>query len=143
MGGQRFEGVRLIAFNQGAFRQGAAVCIPGLGIVASPAGVHSVSLLRHEFGHILQYRRWGFFVYWLLIAPASLLSARKFRKNKSYNHMHCWTEWTANQLSYHYFSKPADWDINRYPVGPPPDGFHVPPVLRPAFDPDGKIKSVS
>ena len=143
MGIQRFEGVRLIAFNRGAFREGAAVCIPGAGIVASPSSLRSVSLLRHEFGHILQYRRWGFFVFWFLIAPVSLISARKSRKYKGHNHMHRWTEWSANQLSFHYFSKPADWDLSRYPLGPPSSGFHVPPILRSSFDPEGKILPAS
>ena len=143
MGSQRFQDVRLIVMNLGAFRNGAAACIPGLGIVASQSSLRSHALLRHEYGHMLQYRKWGFFVYWLLIAPASLLSARKARKNKSYNHMHCWTEWTANQLSFQYFSEPADWDLNRYPIVPPSAGFRVPPILRSDFDPDGKIKSVS
>lgn len=116
---RRFEGVRLIPLNSGIFLMGAAVALPGIGIVAAEKGLQATGLLRHEFGHILQFRKWGFFFFWIRIAPASLRSARKANRENSYNHMHCWTEWSANQLSYTYFGNPADWDFERYPVSPP------------------------
>ena len=115
----RFEGVRLIPLNSGIFLRGAAVALPGIGIVAGENGLQSSALIRHEFGHILQFRNWGFFFFWTRIAPASLWSARKANRENSYNHMHCWTEWSANQLSYTYFGKPADWDFERYPISSP------------------------
>ena len=115
----RFEGVRLLPLNVGLFSRGAAVTLPGIGIVAAEKGLKATDLLRHEFGHILQFRKWGFFFFWTCIAPASLWSARKANRDNSHNHMHCWTEWSANCLSYHYFGKPADWDFKHYPIGPP------------------------
>lgn len=116
---RHFEGVRLISLNSGLFCKGAAVTLPGIGIVAAEKGLQASGLLRHEFGHILQFRKWGFFFFWTRIAPVSLLSARRANRDNLYNHMHCWTEWSANRLSYNYFGKPADWDLNSYPLGPP------------------------
>lgn len=119
MGYKRFENIRLIPFNAGVFKKGAAMTVPGLGIIAGNAGIENHDLLRHEFGHILQLRKWGFLFYWFRIAPNSVLSAHKANKIKTYNHMDCWTEWSANLLSYHYFNKPSDWDFTRFPIEPP------------------------
>ncbi len=115
----RFENVRLIPFNVGVFRKGAAVTIPGIGIIAGDAGIRNQDLLQHEFGHILQYRKWGFLFYWTRIAPSSLMSASKAGRDKSWHHMKCWTEWSANRLSYLFFNSPVDWDLNSYPLNPP------------------------
>lgn len=115
----RFEGIHLISINAGNFRRGAAVTIPGLGIITGDSGVEDTDLLRHEFGHIVQYRKWGFVFYWTKIAPVSLRSARRANIDKSYRHMDCWTEWSANLLSYHYFNSPGDWDFINYPLKPP------------------------
>jgi len=123
MGYKKFESISLIPFNAGVFKKGAAVTIPGLGIIAGNAGIGNRDLLRHEFGHILQFRKWGFFFYWLRIAPDSLSSARKANKIKTYNHMDCWTEWSANLLSYQYFKKPSDWNFTRFPIAPPAEKF--------------------
>ena len=30
--------------------------------------------------------------------------------------MRCWTEWTANNLAYHYFACPEDWNFSDYPI---------------------------
>jgi hypothetical protein len=116
---RRFENISLIPLNAGIFKRGAAVTIPGLGIITGNAGIKNHDLLRHEFGHILQFRKWGFLFYWFRIAPDSVLSARKAIKSKTYNHMDCWTEWSANLLSYQYFNKPSDWNFTRFPIGPP------------------------
>lgn len=117
----RFEGVCLISINAGIFRKGAAVTIPGVGIIAGDAGIRNPDLLRHEFGHILQYRKWGFVFYWTKIAPVSLKSARKANRDRYYRHMDCWTEWSANRLSCFYFNSPGDWDLINYPFNPPPN----------------------
>ncbi len=113
---KKFEGIKLIPINAGHLRHGAAVTIPGIGIISGKTGIKQRDLLRHEFGHILQFREWGFIFYWFRIAPASLLSARKANKTIFYKHMGCWTEWSANLLSYHYFKEPLDWDFVRYPI---------------------------
>lgn len=119
---RKFEGINLICINAGNFRRGAAVALPGIGIISGKESLKQPDLLRHEFGHMLQFREWGFFFYWTRIGPASLLSARKAIKEKTHIHMHCWTEWSANRLSYHYFNKPDDWDMVNYPVNPPLNG---------------------
>jgi len=130
----RFEGVRLICLNAGDFRKGAAVALPGIGIITGKSNLQNENLLRHEFGHFLQYRNIGFLFYWGRIAPVSLRSALKARKKRDYNHMSCWTEWSANLLSYNYFNKPADWDADRYPLKPPlAEGSDLPENLRGKF----------
>ncbi|MFH1119454.1 MAG: hypothetical protein V1775_06490 [Bacteroidota bacterium] len=127
----KFEGIRLISINAGYFNRGAAVTIPGLGIITGSKSRQCRALISHEFGHILQYRRWGFIFYWTRIAPASLLSARKANKTNTYNHMDCWTEWSANLLSYRYFGKPENWDLQKYPVSPPgKDTSGLPEYIR-------------
>lgn len=115
---KRFENVRVYVLNCGVFRRGAAMTIPGIGIFVGPNDKNDISLLRHEFGHILQYRKWGAIVFWFKIAPASLRSVYKERKNKLHNHMESWCEWSANELSYQYFNSPADWEHNFYPILP-------------------------
>lgn len=102
---QYFEGVRVYSVNFGFFRHGAAVTIPGIGIITGSKFAHDEGLLKHEFGHILQYRKWGFLFYWFRIAPVSLLSALKSRINPKFNHMHTWTERSANYLAWRYFDR--------------------------------------
>jgi hypothetical protein len=133
----RFEGIRLISFNAGNFRRGAAVSIPGLGIISGDAGIKSPDLLRHEFGHVLQYRKWGFLFYWTKIAPESLMSAYRATRDKSWHHMDCWTEWSANRLSYQYFNSPHDWDKINYPLDPPSGSLtRLPDKVRQYLHPD-------
>ena len=69
---RKFEGINLIRLNAGNFRRGAAVTLPGIGIISGNDGLKQPDLLRHEFGHMLQYRKWGFFFYWTRIAPKVL-----------------------------------------------------------------------
>jgi hypothetical protein len=100
-----FEGVRVYGINFGYFRRGAAVTIPGIGIFVGPRDLNNVALLRHEFGHILQYRKWGFLFFWFRIAPVSLVSAWRSRISGQFDHMETWTERLANGLSDRYFRK--------------------------------------
>ena len=62
-------------------------------------------LLQHEFGHILQYRKWGADVYYNIIAPESLFSAAT--SGPLHEHHKFWTETYANYLSKEYFG--AKW----------------------------------
>jgi len=101
------------------FNQGAAYTIPGIGIFIGSMQAGNIDLLRHEFGHILQRRQKGFLYYWIKIVPASLWSAFRASTVTKHIHMHTWTEWTANSLSYDYFNQPATWDFNTYPIHPP------------------------
>lgn len=115
---RRFEGVPLRVVSYACFREGAAMALPGIGIVIGRGSIADLDLQRHEFGHFLQYRAWGAWFYWFRVAPASLNSAFRSRRSSAERHMDCWTEWSANRLSYDYFGAPSDWDRHRYPLGP-------------------------
>jgi RHS repeat-associated protein len=110
-----FEGVRVRELNVGKFNEGAAMTIPNFGIIIGKSHKTDIELLRHEFGHILQYNLWGSFKYWTIVVPTSLFSA-------SFNdwdaHMQKWTEWSANRLSYEYFGRPSDWDTEFFRINP-------------------------
>lgn len=113
----KFQGINIYRLNVGNFRHGAAVTIPGIGIFVGRGMEDDLDLLRHEFGHILQFRKWGFLFFWRSVASASLKSARNQRR-KFIPHMDTWTEWSANWLSYKHFGMPDDWDHRRFPVAP-------------------------
>ena len=85
--------------------------------MVNPTDRYNVNLLRHEFGHILQARKWGNDFFYGTIVPISLTSADA-ANNGSWDHGSTWTEWTANLLSWRYFGSPADWDMNSYPIYP-------------------------
>lgn len=114
---KRFEGIPVFRLNFSPFTKGAAVTLPCIGIFVGKEFEKDNQLLRHEFGHILQYRKWGFWLFWRRIALTSLKSARWSEKMK-FNHQTTWTEWSANRLSYEYFNKPTDWNFNRFPINP-------------------------
>jgi hypothetical protein len=113
---QNFENIKVYHSTLGYLKKRAAIAIPGIGILINPKDKENTDLLRHEFGHILQSRKWGFFFFYFKIAIISLRSAAKANRNKKYNHMECWTEWTANKLAYHYFNCPKDWNFKAYPI---------------------------
>ena len=111
-----FEGVRVYTCNIRKFNHGAACTIPGIGIIVGISQVGNTDLLRHEFGHILQQKQKGFLYYWIKIVPVSVWSAFRTSLTRKHIHMHTWTEWTANLLSYKYFNQPAEWDFTKYPI---------------------------
>ena len=116
-GGNYFEDARVYTLNFGHFKNGAAMTIPGVGIFVGPGDANNIDLLRHEYGHILHYKKWGAKIFWGEIVPASLKSANKANSDWSFNHMDTWTEWSANRLSYQYFNQPTDWSPD-YPIWP-------------------------
>ncbi|MFV0472033.1 MAG: hypothetical protein ACK5L7_08390 [Paludibacteraceae bacterium] len=111
----KFEGVKIFRINLGNFKRGAAVAVPCLGIFVGKGFETDIDLLRHEFGHILQYREWGGWFFLKNIASDSLRSAKNSRKYHI-NHQKTWTEWSANRLSYNYFGKPSDWNFKQFPI---------------------------
>lgn len=111
-----FEGTRIFSLRNRRFQRGTAITLPGIGIFIGEKHVDNTDLLRHEFGHILQKRQKGFFYFWFKIAPVSLKSALHLTRNKHKTHMHTWTEWSANRLSFDYFKKPADWNFEEFPI---------------------------
>lgn len=117
----KFEGIRIFKLPVKRFKNGAAVTIPGLGIFVGRGNENDLDLIRHEFGHILQFRKWGFRFFWRYIAVDSLKSAKKSTSNQL--HMQTWTEWSANRLAYDYFQKPEDWDLVHFPIKSPVDNL--------------------
>ena len=111
---KRFENIKIFSISPFCLR--GAFAFPGIGIFVSENFAANLNLFRHEFGHILQFRKFGFFCFWFKIAPVSLKSAHLSRKNQNHRHMNTWTERNANELAYNYFGKPADWDFINYPV---------------------------
>jgi hypothetical protein len=111
-----FEGTPYFTSTAGELKNRAAVALPGIGIFIHPDDVRNISLLRHEFGHMLQAKIWGKLFFYTKIAWASLNSAYHANQNASFLHQHTWTEWTANLLSYEYFKRPLDWDFEKYPI---------------------------
>lgn len=59
----KFEGVTVFIINIKSFNRGAAVTIPGVGIFVGKKHSQNIDLLRHEFGHMLQFRQNGFFIF--------------------------------------------------------------------------------
>lgn len=106
---RQFEGVNVYSSNVGDIGKGAAATPYPFGIIVNKKDVNNVNLLRHEFGHVLQGRRYGVVNFWLNITPTSLLSP-------SNSHMRTWTESEANTLSYIYFGYPLDWNHKQYPI---------------------------
>ncbi len=111
---KRIEGIKIFGI-QTRYLKGA-FAFPGMGIFVNKNYATNKNLLRHEFGHILQFRKYGFFYFWFKIAPVSIKSALHSRKRPNHIHMNTWTERNANELAYNYFDKPADWDFYNYPV---------------------------
>lgn len=112
-GNYYFEGVRVLARSY--MVDGTAMALPeeiyvDPEILFDSKGNPDIDLLRHEFGHILQYRRYGWTLF-LVVAPVSSVSTFI-----APSHQHTWTEKEANTLSYLYFNMPEDWNFNRYPI---------------------------
>ncbi len=81
-----------------------AATVPGRGIIVGEGVFTSGkkdgrAMMQHEFGHILQYRKYGPIAYWLFIAPASVVNAAFFTST----HYSYWTETWANYLARQYF----------------------------------------
>jgi hypothetical protein len=99
----------------------AAFTVPGVGIFASPSMHNDLETLKHEFGHILQARKWGHRYFFQVVGPTSIRNYYKFSKRNPEIYDRTWTEWSANYLSYKYFGEPADWNKTFFPISPLPD----------------------
>lgn len=108
----RFENIKIIKFRIPFCHQKLTFCLPGIGIFIHPEDVENKQLLAHEFGHILQARKWGYWNFYFRIAPISLLSSMKHGKN-NFNHFNTWTEWSANLLAKKYLPE-VEWDQKKY-----------------------------
>lgn len=114
----KFEDVPYFTSTLGELKNHAALALPGIGIFIHPDDVKNIPLLRHEYGHLLQARKWGTFFFYRTIALTSIISAIRSNCNSTFIHQDTWTEWTANKLSYEFFKRPKDWNLKTYPIQP-------------------------
>jgi hypothetical protein len=128
--------------NGEALSKGAAFALPSIGIFLNPheRGKARIDLVRHEFGHILRGAVVGNGNFYSYIVPASLYSATKAHLITEYSHQNFWTEVRANDLSYNYLGRPANWNTNRFPLAQP--SLPSPPRFYQAFWPAVKRRSV-
>lgn len=114
----KFENVRVRVLDFGMFKKGASAFLPGFGIIVGRSACRDVDLLKHEFGHYLQYQKSGLYFYWRHIAFTSLLSYRRSRRKDMpyFRHYDTWTEWSANRMSWEYFNRPDEWNHGLYPI---------------------------
>lgn len=98
----------------------SGITLPPVGIFVGQ-GVYAGDLdfIRHEFGHILQYKKYGLYTYYKVFAKESIISA-SIHTEKEHNIF--WTETYANYLSYNYL-KPKitnnlikGWNFQEYPI---------------------------
>ncbi|TAF73370.1 MAG: hypothetical protein EAZ53_12960 [Bacteroidetes bacterium] len=61
--------------------------------------------IMHEVGHWLQYKKYGFIVFYLFFGLPSVLSQylELIDPFKKYKHRYCFAEKSANQFAYNYF----------------------------------------
>ena len=116
-GSDNFNGVSINDSEIGALRGGGAFTIPYAGIFVSKSYYADKpdmyrDLLRHEFGHSLQYEKYGVF-YFGYVASVSIWSASNDPLDHQYN---SWTEIEANTMSFDYFGHPNDWNHKEYPT---------------------------
>jgi hypothetical protein len=119
-----FMGVKIVDSTIGDLDEGAGVTLPGLGIHISEdywrnakdrpnatAAERRRNLIRHEYGHILQHRKFGD-IYYAHMATRSFASAWL----QSEDHETSFTEIEANTLSYFELGFPLDWNMTVYPI---------------------------
>lgn len=113
-------GVRVIPTE--LIGKGGGMTIPEIGIFVNPRSLKDENLLKHEFGHVLQYRKLGPHLYYWTKALPSLISATWSTITKSNSHHNSGTETDANDLAYEYFNgpitwgKPINWDVGNFPL---------------------------
>lgn len=112
-----FEGTSI--YESSLFKTGNGLTIPEIGIITY-VGCFSkkedMAVIKHEFGHILQYKKLGGLKFYFRIGLPSLWSAIRAAVFKNYLHQNHRVEIEANYLAYQYFNEPRDWNIKRFPV---------------------------
>jgi hypothetical protein len=113
-GADVYESNHLGSYKSGSY---SGVTIPERGIIVGK-GVfaNDMQFIKHEFGHILQYRLVGSKAYYGIIAKESLGSATLQNiTNGRWDHNTFWTETWANYLFQGYFNS-MPWDYVNYPT---------------------------
>ena len=112
-----FEEVKI--YESQLIGEGHGITLPELGIFLS---FNSYSLkkdlwlLKHEFGHLLQYKEQGSYKFYTQIGAPSLWSAIQQNTVKNHLHKNHPVEVDANLKSYQYFNSPKDWPVGRFPI---------------------------
>ena len=63
-------------------------------------------MVKHEFGHVLQYNLHGELAYYSIIAPESFVNASMSKTDMEHNNF--WTETYANSVSYTHLTLPTN-----------------------------------
>lgn len=111
-----YHGVRVYeSAHLGTGYDCGGIALPGFGIIVG-RGAYSqncdMGLLQHEYGHILQARHIGTFLFYVLIGIPSLISAWTHWHGRP--HQWYWTERWANHLSTQYFAE-FRYQVYRFP----------------------------
>lgn len=104
------------------FNDGSAITLPPLGIIVGEGVYTNMSessnlmIIRHEFGHWLQYEYFGDALeFYEFYGIPSVKHAYNF-KGSTRDYMLFWTEKDANLKSWSYLHSPTNWDMENYPV---------------------------
>lgn len=96
----------------------SGVAIPSKGIfLGKNVFRNDYDMVKHEFGHVLQYNLHGELAYYSIIAPESFVNASMSKTDMEHNNF--WTETYANYLSYNYFKTKyncTSWNLKEYPI---------------------------
>ncbi len=112
----KFEGVSVYESpSMGSGHNSAGIALPGYGIIVAPGAFskqQDMLIVYHEFGHFLQARQTGFFIFYICIGLPSLISAWLNWHGKG--HSNYWTEVWCNHLVKKHFSS-TDLPASRFP----------------------------
>ncbi|MFC5283884.1 hypothetical protein [Pedobacter alpinus] len=112
-----FESISI--YESSLFKKGHGLTIPNKGIVTFVgcfSKAEDMAIIKHEFGHILQFRKLGSLKFYLKVGLPSLWSAIRASVLKNYVHQNHTVEVEAKYLAYHYFNEPKDWNVKRFPI---------------------------
>lgn len=102
----------------------SAIALPPFILTSTEMGKNR-ELMRHEYGHFLQYAVFcllsldflmGYLLYLVVVGLPSVLSAYQASRNMYHFHQGTWVEKSANQLSYWFKRKPSNWNFSCYPL---------------------------
>ena len=93
----RYPGLLIIETKR--LKGGADMVIPPrIFVAADYRRYYGEGILQHGYGHYLQYKKYGFFYYYFVIAPVSIWAALLKKDG-------VWCEKEANRLAHEYFGE--------------------------------------
>ena len=111
---------KITIYESPLFKFGHGLTIPEIGIITYIgcfSETKDMAIIKHEFGHILQFSSLGSIKFYIKVGLPSLWSAIKSSIFKKYFHQNHTVEIEENYLAYYYFKEPKDWDFKRFPIG--------------------------